>query len=517
VSINTGSTAAQAQSLDHPGLAQLGLVILVALAIALRLEPILVVPSTVWPDEIFQATEPAHRLVFGSGLVPWEFQLGARSWLLPSVIAALMELSRLVGDGPDYYLPLIAVAFAALAAAPVICCFLWCRPLFGATGALLAGSVVAVAPELVYFGARTLSEVVAGHLLVVALYVLEPGHRTTSRRRLVGGGALLGLVFVTRVQLAPALLVAALWTNWPLYRERLVAVLGGAVVILTAAGLLDTLTLGFPLVSLWRYVLYNAYYEVSSTFGVEPWIYYFVGELGVWRSACVTLLLLVVFGARQMPLLLVLAVVILAVHSGIAHKEYRFIYPAILLVAVLSGVGLAQVACWGRDWLTDRGTPKKIAALAGAGFALGWWCLASFQVWTGATLTGLRGRVHDNLSAASFVAREPAVCGIGLYGIGGIDWVDSGGYTYLHHPAPIFWPKNEATLIASATGFDTLVYTRAPPSELGFGTVRCFGQVCVARRSGGCQSLLSDVMPMPDALVDTAALKATASRRGMPP
>jgi GPI mannosyltransferase 3 len=77
-----------------------GLAALVVLAIALRLEPILVEPSAVWPDEIFQASEPAHRLVYGSGLVAWEFQLGVRSWLLPGVIAALMELARIAGDGP---------------------------------------------------------------------------------------------------------------------------------------------------------------------------------------------------------------------------------------------------------------------------------------------------------------------------------------------------------------------------------------------------------------------------------
>jgi hypothetical protein len=119
----------------------------VALAILLRLRPILVEPSAVWPDEIFQTSEPAHRLVFGSGLVAWEFQLGVRSWLLPGIIAGLMELSRIIGDGPDYYLPVIAVGFAGLAAAPVVCCFLWCRPLFGITGALLAGLAVRSPPN----------------------------------------------------------------------------------------------------------------------------------------------------------------------------------------------------------------------------------------------------------------------------------------------------------------------------------------------------------------------------------
>jgi hypothetical protein len=163
-----------------------------------------------------------------------------------------MELSRIAGDGPGYYLPLIGGSFAALGAAPVVCSFLWCRPHFGAVGALLAAAAISVAPELVYFGARTLTEVVAGNVLVIALYVLEPGYRVTSYRRLVVGGALLGLVCVMRVQLAPAIAMVALWTNWRADRERVLAMLTGAFAVLIGAAILDTLTLGYPFASLWR-------------------------------------------------------------------------------------------------------------------------------------------------------------------------------------------------------------------------------------------------------------------------
>jgi GPI mannosyltransferase 3 len=511
VSLDPPLTVVAAPSADRTGPARLALAMLILLAIALRLEPILVEPSAVWPDEIFQTTEPAHRLVYGNGLVPWEFQLGVRSWLLPGIIAGLMEIARPVGDGPDFYLPLIAIAFAAFAAAPVVCCYLWCRPLFGATGALLSATAVAIAPELVYFGARTLSEVVAGHLLVVALYVLEPGYRVTSRRCLVAGGALLALAFVTRVQLAPAIAIVALWTNRQLDRQRLVATLVGAATILTAAAILDTLTLGYPLASLWRYILYNLYYGVSSTFGVAPWTYFLSGELGVWGGACATLLLLALLGAWRMPLLIVLALAIVAVHSIIAHKEYRFIYPAILLVAVLAGIGLAQMASWGRDWLIGQGAPNKLAALAGTALALGWWCLASLQVWNGATLTSHRQRMHDSLSAASFVAHRPAPCGIGLYGLNGEDWGIYGGYTYFHRPSPMYWPKDKAALIAAADGFDTLLYTQSPPATLGFTTLRCIGEVCVAHRPGGCRSIPITPIPIPDELIEAAVTKSTRS------
>ena len=70
-------------------LAAAGLLCLIVLGVVLRLVPTVFVPSINWGDEIFQTVEPAHRLVFGYGLVPWEFQLGMRSWLLPGVIAGL--------------------------------------------------------------------------------------------------------------------------------------------------------------------------------------------------------------------------------------------------------------------------------------------------------------------------------------------------------------------------------------------------------------------------------------------
>ena len=74
-------------------LTALALFAIAAVAIALRLIPIVVVPSVNWPDEIFQVLEPAHRLAYGYGLVAWEFQLGVRSWLMPGLVAAMIELS----------------------------------------------------------------------------------------------------------------------------------------------------------------------------------------------------------------------------------------------------------------------------------------------------------------------------------------------------------------------------------------------------------------------------------------
>jgi phosphatidylinositol glycan class B len=484
--------------------APVGLLGLVLLAIGLRLVPVVFVPSLNWGDEIFQTIEPAHRLVYGFGLVPWEFQLGMRSWLLPGVIAGLIELSRLIGDGPAYYLPAFAAAFALLASAPVACVFLWARRWYGLPGALVGAATVAIAPELVYFGARALSEVVAAHILVIGFYLIEPGYPVSSRRRVFAAGTLLGLVCLLRIQLAPAVALVSIWSAWRHWRVQFYPLLAGGFAALAFGAILDWATLGYPLASLWRNVLYNLFFGVNADFGTEPWNYYLLGELAVWFTGGFALVAIAAVGARRLPALLLAAIVIVLVHSCIAHKEYRFIYPAVALLTVLAGIGLAQLVDWGTWWLTSRGLRAHTAVAAAAAIVFGYWAFTAFTVWTGDTLAQLRQRASDNLSAMSFAAHSSTLCGLGLYGLGGKDWVWYGGYTHLHRRVPMYWPKDETQLAHAARAFDTLVYTAPLPAKLDFTTQKCFGRVCVAHRPGTCEAQPMSAMPFPEPIADLA-------------
>jgi hypothetical protein len=55
------------------------------------------------PDEIMQYLEPAHRLVFGNGAICWEYFYGARSWLVPGLVAGVLKLFDLVGLGQPFW------------------------------------------------------------------------------------------------------------------------------------------------------------------------------------------------------------------------------------------------------------------------------------------------------------------------------------------------------------------------------------------------------------------------------
>jgi hypothetical protein len=108
--------------------------LVLGVALVARLLPVFVFPSINYPDEVFQTLEQAHRLVFGTGLVPWEFVYGTRSWVLPGALAGLMMLVSPFCAGPSCYIPFIGLVLAALGAASALCAFLWGRRFFGTAG-----------------------------------------------------------------------------------------------------------------------------------------------------------------------------------------------------------------------------------------------------------------------------------------------------------------------------------------------------------------------------------------------
>jgi hypothetical protein len=516
MAIQTQLVAAPARAISRPRVEIAIFTALLLAAAALRLMSVLAVSSMNWGDEIFQSIEQAHRLVYGTGLVPWEFQLGARSWILPGIIAGLMEAARLLGDGPDYYLPVIGAGFAVLAVAPVACCYGWCRRSFGVPAAAIGALFVVGAPELVYFGARTLMDVVAGHLLVIALYVIDPGKPIESRRRVFIGGLLLGLLLLLRIQLAPMLALLGVWLLWRLPRAQLAALIAGAALALLVIAIVDMATLGSPLASVWRYVAYNVFYGVSGTFGTEPWNFYLLGEHELWRGALGAMLGLALLGAWRYPRLLVYALAIVVTHSLIGHKEYRFIYPAIVLMSVLTGIGVAQLSVWACEWLRGKGVVPIVATALPALAILAYGALLMIEIWSGPTVTALRYRDHDQLEAAAFVRQEARLCGVGLYGDDGKDWVATGGYTYLHRSVPVYWPKDEAEFAATAPGFDTLIYIKTPPAASGFVLQQCFGSACVAQRPGHCASVPMMKMPFPTPVEQLAPAVPASAAAGLP-
>ncbi len=449
-----------------------GAVLIYTLALTARLLPVFVHPSLNYPDEIFQSTEQAHRLVYGTGLVPWEFAYGTRSWFLPGVLAGLMEFARLFGPGPAIYLSLIGLTLAALGASSALCAFFWGQRFYGLWGGVLAGAFTALWIDLAYFSPRPLSEVVAAHVLVIGLYLMAPGYAVSDKRRLLLAGFLLGLAAMMRIQLAPAVALIVLWPEGAWRRNLAPLALGGFIVFLLF-GLLDWATWSYPWESLYRNVTLNLFYDVSGFWGTEPWYAYIDLLVTYWTVPfAILVLVLARFGAYREKRIALAALMIFAVHSAIGHKEWRFIYPAILLAVIAAGIGAGFLL----DRFSRNSRPVLLAVPA-----LVIVVLISVVLLRTPNYRELFSRDSAVMQAAVEVSKLNNVCGIELYGV---PWWWSGGYSLMHQPVPLYWLDGAPEFAAHQDAFNTVIALGETPAP--FAKTACFGAVCVAQRPGVC-------------------------------
>lgn len=365
-------------------------------------------PNIHWGDEIFQVTEPAHRLVFGTGIVAWEWLVGIRSWLLPGIFAGLMEIGRLFGSTEPWLINLPgAVMMAMLGCLPVFSGYRWGSNLYGRLGGLTAGFATCFWSDLLYMSPHTLNEVVAADLLILGLYLGYPGGQIApGLSSFFWSGIVLGSTFACRFHLGPALLAAAIGicgTRGVAWR----ALSFGASIPVLGLGLLDWVTLSRPFQSIWLNFWYNVVENVSQSFGTDPWWVLILIVGLIWAPVLPVLLFTAWVGARRLPVLLVVSVVIFATHSAFAHKEYRFIYPAIPLLIALAGVGTAGLL----DLLRHR--VKSVARtdhLAALGILL--WTGMSLLVATRPFMNPAWTREAGFFGTFDDINRMPQICGV---------------------------------------------------------------------------------------------------------
>jgi hypothetical protein len=485
---------------------RVALLAVLSVAFAIRVWAVWTQTYIIYVDETFQYLEQGHRLAFGSGMIPWEFQDGDRSWLLPGVIAGLMRLSSLFSGDPLVYLRLIRLLCVALSLVVVWVGFRMGRLCGGLAGAVTTGGFCAIWFDLIYFAPGVLTEVLAAHCIILAIFLsIRSGWQVPRRLLLIG--ALFGLACCLRYQYAPALLVAGLWRyrlRWLNWRWLL---LGGAVVVLPLAGGLDALTWGEPFQSIWLNFWRNSVEGVSSGMGAEPAVFY-LAYLGVACFPLAVLLPLAVIGARRMPALAFVALVTLLEHSLVPHKEVRFIYLAIAAAPILIGLGLTEVMARLPARLDRR--PVAAGVLLASGL-LSWW--------SGTVQLGPRWQ-FERANTLAFLAasHEPAICGLAVRDV----WFwESGGYTYLHRNVPIWFadrdpgqplssPARTLRLVVMVDGrevpqipgdrlgaatahFSHMIASRGD-AEPGYSPLACFNDVarpgepdlCLFRRPGGC-------------------------------
>ena len=453
-------------------------------AFALRMAVPMLWPGIHYPDEIMQSLEQAHRLVFGNGLVPWEFRDGARSWLLPALLAAPMWLGDALAPETGAYRLLAQALVAALSASTVVIGLLWARK-HGIRHAVLAAVVLCTWFEHVYFGARALGEVVASAFLFAGVYLCAAREPRCARHDFLAGVCLAG-AFVFRFHLAPALALAAVWRCRAEFRARWVPMLVGATIPLLALGIADGLAWSEPFGSIVNNFRANILQGRSHVYGTSGTGWYVLQLFERWRYALPAIVPLALWGARREPLPLLVAVTVVLAHSAVAHKEYRFIYPALLLIVFCASQGTAELLRW-----FQQGQAGSTASRGALFVACAAWLALSLTLAVAPTMRPEWSRGRAGVELMARAGRE-ARCGVGLLAA----WSWTGGYSSLHVNLPLYlldWDRDRWNTQA----FDAWILPQGvlDPRPAGYRLVQCDVQgaagveaLCLWIRNGGCNA-----------------------------
>ncbi len=301
------------------------------------------------PDEQFQIVEFAGlKLGFTAPeLLPWEFAARMRPWLQPALYtllakplvalgfgdrAALLTLFRLATGGLSLaaMAHLSRVAVRELPRDSMRRAYASWLPLFG---------------FLPYLFVRTSSEAVSGACLASAVAFAWDA-RAFTKRHAFACGALLGLAFEARFQSAFASAGVVAWLALVRRAEpsRLGALVTGGLGILGVAAFVDAWGYGawcFPPLA---YVRENVLHGVADSFGREPfWAYPLLVVVNLFAPAALLAVAALPVAGWRFPRHVIVwaAAPFVIVHSLVAHKEERFLFPLVFLVPALVALAFA--------------------------------------------------------------------------------------------------------------------------------------------------------------------------------
>ena len=289
------------------------LIAIFAVGLALRVGVALRSPSIEWPDEIFNTLEPAHRLVYGYGVIrvgvarrhPLLGLSGLPGWRDASNSVDGTRLARI----SDRRHRRSVAAFAGLCVVRVRVGEENYRDRSGMDrsrrlsprGISWCTSRPKPSPKYspqIFFCPACTWECTA----------------TSCRRRNVSllAGICLGIAVCVRMQYAPAVAFAVLWFCGKQWKTRAPALLAGLLLPVIVFGVVDAFTWSYPFQSYIRY-FQMAYLSGRNThYGVEPWYIFFVA---LWRTMW-PMLLLAVFAVKRNELLAWVVAITVVTHSA---------------------------------------------------------------------------------------------------------------------------------------------------------------------------------------------------------
>ncbi|KHJ84139.1 plasmid Maintenance Protein [Oesophagostomum dentatum] len=312
------------------------------LLFAFRLLGVLLIQTWFVPDEVYQSTEVAHRAVFGTGHLTWEWTHALRSPLHPAVIAALYKpIQWLELDSQVVIAKLPRIFHAFVFSFGDYAFYLLSRRLLLSVDAAFYSFVTYLSSWFIFYCApRTLSNSLETALTIIAL-LWYPFFSNRMRSKVwpyITIGVLTIVIRPTAALLWVVFGVAHLMRHPKPVNLIFSTVLPAALPVLLMSVLVDSLCYARVTSSLWNFLSFNVLEGGSAHFGVHPWYWYFTEGL---PSVLTLQLVPIMFGlfSTWRPTLLPLAASAFYVlfHTLLPHKEQRFLLPIIPLLCLYAG------------------------------------------------------------------------------------------------------------------------------------------------------------------------------------
>ncbi|MFC2162752.1 glycosyltransferase family 39 protein [Candidatus Altiarchaeota archaeon] len=390
-----------------------GLIALIFAAFISRAYSLYATRGYIHPDNLYQILEPAHRFVYGYGVVTWEFVYGMRSWMQPLLTAMIFRAGLMAGlddIGQLIFLNRGLMTLFSLGLLYVIYksgCVMYGRK----TGEYAL--FFAVFSTVLYsWSADTSSTIPATLFSTLAAFLTYKGIKYGGLRDTLLGGMSLGVAFMFRFD--SMLFLIPLSAFLLLKKDvRVMASFGtGLAAMIFIQGALDYFTWGSFLHSPIAFVWNNLYLGKSSLFGTESPLFYTI--VFAFHISCLFLISYAMEKRYETAYVSSLILFFLGVYTMLPHKELRFITPILPFLFIIAGRGFEKAVTFHGDRVKHI-----IIILTIAQFLI---ISADFQWFFNV----------DSFKATRYVgAREDSV-GMAYT----MKWFDAGLYTYLNKRIP---------------------------------------------------------------------------------
>lgn len=441
-------------------------------------------------DEVWQYIEPSYGLITGRWIRPWEYIDGIRGWFVPVLLVPFQALGLWLSPEGQLHLLLVRLFLAILSLGVPLAFYDLARP-FGQRHGIIAAWVGAIWPDIFYFGSRASGEGIAMSLLFPAIALCARARREFRPAYAFSAGVLLALGAVVRFQYLPAIGLIALWACWPRHGRCALWLAAGGAAGLLAGGLADILAGQAPYLWMWRNFTINLTEGRSEFFGTEPPWKYIVFLLENWWLASAAVVPLAIVGARRLPTIALMAVLVIAIHSAIPHKEYRFILLGANALVLLAAIGSVDAA----DWFSARFRISERVSRASLQAA---WFVLAVVMSLGPVFVENWGRATIHFQTLAMAGAEPGACGIASYEL---HYHPALAHAFVNRPIQtvlLDGPHAAQQAAANQSSFNVAIASRLKGAELppSFRLDTCHRQMgrppesqylCVFVRDGGCE------------------------------